>query len=126
MSPDSKLNISQFQHEHKTWGRLLDFFKQENTFLKNRLSEVVDHSSDKGFLALAEQFQNKFIVKDGFIEELRYDINRLDLHLANGKDNFVDNKLVKRQEKLRNEMEYFEKDFNQLKNEFNKYLSSVL
>jgi len=38
----------------------------------------------------------------------------------------LDSKTIKQQEKLRNEMEYFEKDFANLKNEFNKYLSSVL
>ena len=52
----------QFHHENKTWRRLLDFFKQENSFLKTRLSEVLDKSTDKNFLALAEHFQNKFIL----------------------------------------------------------------
>jgi seryl-tRNA synthetase len=126
MAPVKISKPDQFHHENKTWGRMLEFFKQENTFLKNRLSEVVDHSADKDFLALAEQFQNKFIIKDEIIDELRHDINSQNVDLINRKDSLVDTKLLKRQEKLRNEMEYFEKDFNQLKNEFNKYLSSVL
>lgn len=117
---------NQFQHENKTWNRLLEFFKQENTFLKNRLAEVVDHSTDKEFLALAEQFQNKFVLKDVYIDELRHDINVQEQELDNSTTTVPDNKLIKRQEKLRNEMEYFEKEFNNLKNEFNKYLSSVL
>ncbi|MBX2933610.1 MAG: hypothetical protein KF825_05160 [Ferruginibacter sp.] len=117
---------NQFQHENKTWNRLLEFFKQENTFLKNRLAEVVDHSTDKEFLALAEQFQNKFVLKDVYIDELRHDINVQEQELDNSATAVPDNKLIKRQEKLRNEMEYFEKEFNNLKNEFNKYLSSVL
>lgn len=116
----------QFHHENNTWSRLLEFFKQENAFLKNRLAEVVDQRTDKEFLALAEQFQNKFILKDEYIDELRHDINAQYLQLVNSKDSLEDGKLIKRQEKLRNEMEYFEKDFNKLKNEFNKYLSSVL
>ncbi len=116
----------QFHHENKTWTRLLEFFKQENTFLKNRLAEVVDQRMDKEFLVLAETFQNKFIIKDEYIDELRNDINIQDEHLKEGKNLFDDNKLSKHQEKLRNEMEYFEKDFNKLKNEFNKILSSVL
>ena len=116
----------QFQHENKTWKRLLEFFKQENTFLKNRLAEVLDNNTDKEFLPLAEQFQNKFIVKDEFIDELRHDINTHAQDMVQ-KDNCTpDIKLIKNQEKLRNEMEYFEKDFYQLKNEFNKYLASVL
>ena len=31
-----------------------------------------------------------------------------------------------RHNKLRNEMEYLEKDFTQLRNDFNKYLVSIL
>jgi hypothetical protein len=108
------------------WGRMLEFFKQENTFLKNRLSEVLDLSSDKNFLALAEQFQNKFILKDEYIDELRHDINEQVQGLCNNAESIINTRITKRQEKLRNEMEYFEKDFNKLKNEFNKYLSTVL
>jgi len=117
---------NQYQHENKTWYRLLEFFKQENTFLKNRLAEVVDHRTDMEFLALAEQFQNKFVLKDVYIDELRHDINLQEQDLDKSKTMLTDSKLMKRQEKLRNEMEYFEKEFNNLKNEFNKYLSSVL
>ena len=126
MLPVKISKTEQFRHENKTWARLLEFFKQENYFMKNRLSEVLDHSVDKDFLALAEQFQNKFILKDEYIDELRNDINKHNQMFSDSSAELVDNKLTKTQEKLRNEMEYFEKDFYTLKNEFNKYLSSVL
>jgi seryl-tRNA synthetase len=126
MTPDKIAKPDQYHHENKTWIRLLDFFKQENSFLKNRLSEVVDNSTDKEFLALAEHFQNQFIIKDEYIDELRHDINEQDSKLPQNKATFLDEKLKLQQEKLSNEMEYFEKDFNLLKNEFNKYLSKVL
>ena len=126
MSPVKLSKSDQFHHENKTWRRLLDFFKQENSFLKNRLSEVLDKSTDKNFLALAEQFQNKFILKDEYIDELRHDINKHEMNLKDTAENAVYIKLTKQQEKLRNEMEYFEKDFNKLKNEFNKYVSTTL
>jgi len=126
MAPVKLSKPDQFHHENKTWVRMLDFFKQENSFLKNRLSEVLDVSTDKNFLALAEQFQNKFILKDEYIDELRHDINKQELNLKDTSQNTVDNKLIRLQEKLRNEMEYFEKDFNKLKNEFNKYVSTTL
>ena len=125
--PPVKISKSeQFHHENKTWIRLLEFFKQENYFMKNRLSEVLDHSVDKGFLALAEQFQNKFILKDEYIDELRHDINKQDQLINDAMGVAVENKRTKTQGKLRNEMEYFEKDFCNLKNDFNKYLYSVL
>ena len=116
----------QFNHEIKTWSRLLDFFKQENTILKNRLAEVVDYRADKEFLVLAEQFQNKFIIKDEHIDELRHDTTLQALDLTNSNIAITDVKLIRRQEQLRNELEYFEIDFNKLKNEFNKYLSTGL
>ncbi len=116
----------QFQYENKTWSRLLEFSKQENAVLKNRLAEVVDHRIDKEFLALAEHFQNKFIIKDEYIDELRHDINAQEQELIKKDNTLLDSKIIKKQERLRNEMEYFEKDFANLKNEFNKYLSSVL
>jgi hypothetical protein len=125
MAPVKLSRVDQFHHENKTWGRMLDFFKQENSFLKTRLSEVLDRSADRDFLALAEQFQNKFILKDEYIDELRHDVNMQEINLKNT-TGAGDLKLTKRQEKLRNEMEYFEKDFNKLKNEFNKYLSTTL
>jgi len=119
----------QFQHENQTWERVLNFFKQENNVLKTRLSVVLDQEIGKDFLALAEQFQNRFILKDEFIGELNHDVNDqnrlLRENMANGTQS-VTGKLIKRQDKLRNEMEYLEKDFAFLKNEFNKYLSTVL
>lgn len=126
MAPVKISKSNQFHYENKSWNRLLEFFKQENTFLKNRLAEVVDFRTDKEFLALAEQFQNKFILKDEFIDELRHDINAQDQIIIIKESNSPDTNLVKKQDKLRNEMEYFEKDFTLLKNEFNKYLNDIL
>lgn len=121
--------LDQYRFEHLTWERMLDFFKQENAFLKTRLSQVLDRKIDSEFLALAEQFQNQFIIKDDFIDELKHDINEMERAL---KESTVTMKIVpdikveNKHNKLRNEMEYLEKNFAQLKNEFNKYLVSVL
>ena len=118
----------QFQHENQTWERLLEFLKQENAFLKNRLSEVLDHNTNKDFLPQAEHYQNLFIVKDEFMDEMRHDVHEQETALkkmsATVKET-IDSKLVKMQEKLRNEMEFLEKDFVKIKNEFNKYLLSI-
>ena len=121
--------LDQYRCEHLTWERMLDFFKQENAFLKTRLSQVLDRKIDNEFLALAEQFQNQFIIKDDFIDELKHDINEMERAV---KESTVAMKIVpdikveNKHNKLRNEMEYLEKNFDQLKNEFNKYLVSVL
>ena len=118
----------QFLQECGGWIRLLDFFKQENSYLKTRLSFVVDHKAESDFLTLAEQFQNQFILKDEFITEITRDVKKQEYSLVETttKKNPADEKLIKTQQKLRNEIEYLEKDFSSTRNEFNKFISSVL
>jgi hypothetical protein len=118
----------QFLHENITWKRLLDFFIQENSFLKTRLSEVVDRETDKIFIDNAEHFQNEFILKDEYIHDIGNDIKGHEkiLQLAFEQKREPDHKTCKMQEKLRNEMYYLEKEFSNLKNQFNKYLLSFV
>ena len=75
--------LEQYHHEHLTWERILEFFRQENAFLKMRLSEVLDQTTDNAFLMLAEQFQNQFIIKDEFMDDLKKDIHDMELQLKN-------------------------------------------
>lgn len=120
--------IEQFLHESLTWKRLLDFFIQENSFLKTRLSEVVDRETDKIIIANAEYFQNEFILKDEYIRDIEIDVktHEKNLQLLFTQKNTLDNKICKQQEKLRNEISYLEKEFSSLKNQFNKYLLSMV
>jgi hypothetical protein len=121
--------LQHYHHENKTWVRSLDFFKQENSHLKNRLSEVVDMTMDKTVLAQAEHFQNLFIIKDEFLDQLRHDVNEQEriltdryIRTGNGVDEYVTN----RQKQLREQMDYLEKDFAAMRNEFNRYLVATL
>ena len=123
-----KSKTDQVLEECTAWERLLDFFKQENTYLKTRLSEVLDNKTDKDFLALAEHFQNQFILKDEFVDEMLHDVREQEknLNILAEKKAIIEERLIKKQQKIRNVMEFLEKDFNRMKNEFNKYLVSVL
>jgi hypothetical protein len=123
--------LDQYQHETSMWIRSLDFFKQENNHLKNRLTEVVDKTSDKYFLAQAEHFQNQFIIKDEFMDELRHDINdqtkRLKEHQR--KNQYLNGQaanLTELQTNLREQIHYLEKDFTSLRNEFHHYLTQQI
>ncbi|MBC7507251.1 MAG: hypothetical protein H7320_00655 [Ferruginibacter sp.] len=118
------IKIEQFLHENTTWKRLLDFFIQENSFLKTRLSEVVDKQNDALFIIEAERFQNEFILKDEFLQDMWRDIKEQQSKLQSLQHNKqeADSRITKRQQKLRNEIAFLEKDFPTLKNKFNKYL----
>lgn len=117
-----------FLHENVAWKRLLDFLIQENSYLKTRLSEVVDSETDKIFISHAEQFQNEFLLKDEYIIDIGNDIKmqQRNLHMAIMEHKYPDEKTLKRQDKLRNEMTSLEKKFLESRSEFNKYLLSIV
>ncbi len=119
--------VDQFLHENLTWDRALDFYLQENAFLKTRLSQVVDKNMGKDFVVLAERFNNSFIHNDECIKDLQNDIHTLQktLKLTINGSTVDENKMIRQQNKLRNEMGFFEKDFAKLKNEFNQYLFTL-
>ncbi len=124
MSTLKNTGAEQYVYEAQGWGRALDFYKQENAFLKTRLSQVVDSNSDKTFLAAAENFNNKFLITDDFISELSRDI-RLQLDIikqALKGDPGDEQAMLMRQRKLRGEMERFEKEICSLRTDFNKKL----
>lgn len=120
--------VDQFLHENQTWDRALDFYLQENSYLKTRLSQVVDNNIDKEFVDLAEHFHNSFIHNDECIKDLQKDILALQVLLkkAIAGTQVDEKKMNLQQNKLRNEMGYFEKDFSKLRNEFNQYLMSLV
>lgn len=123
--------LEQYQHEAGMWLRALEFIKQENNHLKNRLSAVVDKTSDKLFLAQAEHFQNQFIIKDEFVDELKHDVNEQARYLKNFQQKHSDlngqaKSFSEVQDNLRDQMNYLEKDFSSLRNEFYAYLTKQI
>jgi hypothetical protein len=120
--------VDQFRHENLAWGRALDFYAQENSYLKTRLSQVVDKNADKEFVVLAEHFNSSFILNDEYIEDLQKENTALKKLLKKGSESSRagEKTLEQQQMKLRNEMGYFEKNFADLKNRFNDYLLSLV
>lgn len=116
-------------HECQAWSRALEYFLQENAYMKTRLSQVVDTNTDKNFVDLAEHFQNGFLLNDEFIKDLLVDIRKQQETLKKMSDNNTlgsERLINKSQVKLRNEMQHFEKKFSLMKDEFNQYLVSHL
>lgn len=126
---NEKLNkADQFLQECVGWLRLLDFLKQENSFLKTRLSSVVDYENNREFLNEAEQYQNLFLLRDEFINEITKDAKTQQemIKTALTSEKNIEERINKQQEKLRNEVERLERDFTKMKNDFNKELYKLL
>jgi seryl-tRNA synthetase len=113
-------NEYQLEAEYKRWEILLSSLKNENAFLIVKLSEVLEQKEDRDFISKAEYFQNEFITKDEYIKELENDIRNELVLLGNTTDGKVPIKLLRKHEKLRNEITFLQKNFSNLCIEFNK------
>jgi hypothetical protein len=120
--------VEQFRYEGASWIRALDYLQQENIMLKNRLAEIMKCQVDKNMLEQAEAYQNTFLGKDAILAILRHDIKEVDKLLTqiNGEANGAGVRLLKRQLKLRQDMEKMENEFNRVKAQFNSYLAEAL
>ncbi len=110
-------NEYHLEAEYKRWEILLSSLKNENTFLMLKLSEVLDGRVGKEFILKAEYFQNEFIAKDENIKDMENDI-KAELKLINNTKDKLPIKNLLKHEKLKNEIKYFERNFSNLKTEF--------
>jgi hypothetical protein len=119
-----KLKLKQLQYESDTWKRLLGFMMEENSYLKNRISEILKDKFNKNLLEKLEYFQSRLVKEDGLIGLLRNDVAELDKLLEreiveNGK---IIKEIDKTLKRLRNNIIVIEKQFGKLKLEFNSFL----
>lgn len=118
----------QYLFENASWIRFMDFLIQENTFLKDRLSEVMDQVRDKESLDLAEHFHNQFIIKDDIFEhilnELKIESEKWKMHKKSDNEKVLID-LKKVHSFLKNQMDTVEKEHAILKSDYNTYLSSL-
>ena len=118
-----------FTHEIEGWKHTMEMVMEENSFLKNKLGNLLKMASnDPEFLGNAEYFQNKFIKQDETIAFLRKDIEEqiralvpIKLADSNNRTN-----IIRTQQQLRTDMESTETDFNNLLFEFNNFLALTL
>ncbi len=118
------------QHdEHREWMSKLKFYEDEITILKNRLSEIVSKNTQKDVLAQAEHFQNQFIVQKENIDEISHSITideEVIQKAVDKKPKYVDQLSMEPHANEKVAMDSFEKNFTELRAEFNKFASKVM
>ncbi|MBR9861316.1 hypothetical protein GYB22_11325 [bacterium] len=121
--------ISELHNDHKEWSTQLNFAKDEIQSFNNRLMEVVRSNTKQEVLAPLEQFQNQFIREKEVIDQLLHDINEDENRIVNNaKENNVatDHRKLEVNQDLEDRMSRFNEIFDEMKSNFNKYLSEVL
>jgi len=120
---------TQYMFETSSWIRLIDFLHLENAYLKTRLSEVMDDITNNQNLALAEHFQNQFLVKDDAYDHMKNDLQR---HVEKWNQQTMSDEtnailsLRKIHTRLKEQIDYIEREHAVLRKDYNTYLISLV
>ena len=121
VSETLKMDIAkknQIKHEHMSWLRLIEFFRQETALLKYRLSEMVDNSEDHEFLQTVEYFQNELLLKDEALKKLIKELQDYSDIIQNKPA--ISAQLITTHNRLRDDILRFEEKYTSLSKEFNE------
>lgn len=118
---NTKDKISLALAECAGWITTLNLLKEESYALKTKLSEALDHQTEKDLVAEAENFHNLILLRDEYIKEISADTRKQERNLREAfSKNIHEKQWTKQQQKLRNEVTYLEKDFEKMKDDFYK------
>ena len=118
--------IYQLHEDHKQWLNNLVFYKDELKIMQNRIAEIAQKNTSKEVLANVEHFQNQFIVQKELIDTISHELK---LHEESLEKEVKKNAVAIDHKKFPvhlNELENiqsFEKIFNELRKELNSFLS---
>lgn len=121
-------NTRQYQFENASWIRLVEFLAQENSYMKNRLSEILDHINDRENLELAEGFQNQFIIKDDLYDHLLYELKdeaKMIKDVKTSDRDVISPELKKTHKNFRDQIDLIERDHGHLKKDYNTFLYAL-
>lgn len=124
---EKAIYIGDLHFEHEMWRKELNFCDDELKFLTKRLEETTFfHDGEKDMMREVEHFQNQFIVQKQNIDRFNHDIKLQEHDLATfAKDHpiAVDHIHFTDHTKLRDNMEGFAKNYNNLKQEFRGFVA---
>lgn len=121
--------LTDLHAENAEWLKSLDFYNDEIRIMRDRIEEISSKNTNNDIRAQVEHFQNQFIIQKNHIDELRHSINDHESFIINRvKENpvAVEQRRLHDHPVLRGKMEDFEKIFNELRTELNKFLAKTM
>jgi uncharacterized coiled-coil DUF342 family protein len=124
----SKHQLSTMKAEHQDWQNRLSFYKDEISSFNEHLIKVVETAPVKRIMPNVEHFQNQFIRQREVIDIIHHDFKQhenLIENLETEKAKEPRDGIVKIHSHERDKLDQFERVFQDLRNEFNSFLSDV-
>jgi hypothetical protein len=115
------------QHEENTdWLKRIDFYRDELAIMKGRLEEIASKNSRNEVLVQIEHFQNQLLIQRDNMDLIEQAIHMNEKELLdeiNLNPTAVDHRKVEYHEREEDLVLTFEKHFQELRGEFNRFLS---
>ena len=117
--------IRQFIYESESWKRALYFYREENVYYRNRLSEILNDTVSEELLERAEYFQGNFLMSDETIHWLMEEIHQHSRFLSQNLTTDIQmlELAIRNQQRLIKDVEKAEEVLLNLKKEFNEFLA---
>lgn len=122
-------NVFDLHAEHREWLNKIAFYKDEIKVMRNRVAEVASKNTAQDVQAMIEHFQNQLIVQDEQADITRHNVREyqqvIEDHL---KKNSVASDHLKWNDHIhmREQVETFERIFNELRKELITFIARWL
>jgi conjugal transfer/entry exclusion protein len=121
--------VSNISAEHSSWLRGVDFYQDEINIMRKRLTEVSSKNTAREVKKHVEQFQNQFKVHEEQLHKLK--------HAVSGHAKNIDSDMIAHHGQLerataaehdimRDDYVNTEKLFNEMRHDFNRFLSKYM
>ena len=120
------LNIAS---EKSSWLRGIEFYEDEIKIMHKRLSEISLANTAREVKKKVEQFQNQFNVHEEQLRKLRHAVNGHAVKIASDFEHHngqVERATVSEHDTMRDDYVNTEKLFNEMRHDFNRFLSKYL
>jgi hypothetical protein len=121
---NTKESIYNLHEENTVWLNKLDFYKDDLQIFKDRLQEIAAKNSSKEVLAEVEHFQNQFYIQQNNMDNITHAIklNEQELmELIKSNPVVAGRRKADYHEKEHDLVVTFEKNFKNLRKEFNSF-----
>lgn len=121
--------VYELHEEHMSWLKEIDFFRDELQIMQKRLDEIASKYTKSDVLKEVEHFQNQFKIHRNHLDELAHSAKEHEQYLQNKlkqNDTAADKQRAFDHPLMRQRFQTQEKMFNELRHEFNKFLSKTM
>lgn len=119
-------HISHVSAEHSSWLRGIEFYNDEIRIMKHRLEEVSSKYTNVDVKKDVEHYQNQFMVQETNLNHLKHDINNHFKHMEQDVEvhaQHLSNHTLAEHDAMRDKYITLEKIINELRHDFNRFLS---